>query len=190
MRVFNLLSFFFVILFIFSSCKDEGNDAPDMMGPPIDTMQVNPMDTIPIDFGCIYEYDDNGLALNNCMDDEWQVDLDFSEDELTYLNFGDTLDFQGASIGTLDVFRPFPNPASDVIYFNYSITTNAYCKLVFLDEDYKREFIWHGLLNSDTQNFGLNISELINQNYRVYYSFSSDGNEDFAGGFGDVSIQN
>lgn len=170
------------LLLIFSSCKDENNTTNNTDPIPIDTMQI--------EFGCIYQFDAVGQALNNCMDDEWQVDYEFSNDELGYLDFGDTLDFQGANEATLQLFQPYPNPATDVIYFSYTIDMDAYCKLVFLDENYDRKFVWHGLLSEENQTFGLNISELENQYFRIYYSFSADGNEDFAGGFGDISIQN
>lgn len=183
MKKFSFLIILVPIIFLlFSSCQDE-NNTPDTMDPiPIDTMQI--------DFGCIYEFDTIGVAINNCNDDEWQLDLDFSEDELGYLDFGDTLDFQGASVGILSEFKPYPNPASGDIYFNYTIDQDAYFKIVFIDENYDRKFLWHGLLTEDVNTFGLNISGLEDQDFRIYYSFSAEGNEDFAGGFGDIRIQN
>lgn len=169
------------------SCKDdEGNNNNNNNNPD----NPDPVDSLDIDFGCIYQYDANGNSINNCSDDEWHTNYTFNDTEIGLLDFGDTLDLQGILMTNFNAIRPYPNPASDVIYFYYNIDADAYMKMVFLDADANRVLIWSGLLQGDQNAFGLNVSGLGTNYYRVYYSLNEEGNENYAGGYGDIRIEN
>ncbi|HYF67164.1 MAG TPA: hypothetical protein VD884_03465 [Ohtaekwangia sp.] len=119
---------------------------------------------------------------------DWQHDGVIKMEVLELLDFDSHVDITKTSLSEVKV-RAFPNPCAYVAMVYFSLTEDAFVKLIVVNEDmevlFKKSFI-------GTEEVMIDVADRnkfpSNEIVRVYYSVSSHDNPNFYVGHGDIWI--
>jgi hypothetical protein len=156
----------------------------------------DPSDT-PVKFQGIVFTDEVGNSLGTYGgedDNDWKSDSVWTQEILDIMSFQDTVDLSGTYLNQTFAaeeiqFNFFPNPVASVTSARIEMPGRLKVKMAMVDEKlnivqtfaYKDQDIsWVFLDFSDTARF------VEGEVYRMYYTFSVEGNENFYKGHGDV----
>jgi hypothetical protein len=174
------ISILFIIIGLSTTCKNE-----------------EPSNT-PVKFSGIVFKDEygNDLGIYGGSDDnDWQFDETWTEETWGIMDFEDTIDLSGTYLNQT-YFAPeniqftfFPNPVANYAIPHIIMPGRLKVKIAMVAKNLNTVF--HiSYKDQDTSMFNLDLSDTVKfiegDVYRVYYTFSVEGMEDFYKGHGDV----
>lgn len=180
---------FLISLTLFTCKKDDDSTPPEE--PPIDTMSIDTLQ-----FEGVQMTDFNGQPIGcfggNCSDD-WS-NLTLTTEELTYLDFVDSLSSTDLGMGVANFVSLYPNPIGNTgdVFLAYETTENLKVKLAIINN--QAEILWTLAVNTATGFNNIAIAnEALNEVerkeiHRMYYAFYQQNGDIVFSGYGDFSV--
>jgi len=169
------------IILLFNTCKEDDQDTL----PPVKFKGVVYRDEMGNHLGTYAGPDDN----------DWKYDTTWTDDIRDIMNFHDTVDLTGTYLNQA-YFAPeeipfyfFPNPVTNMASAYILMPGKLKVRMAMIDENQDTVFNT-SYKDQDTSWVFLDFSDTAifteGKVYRMYYTFSVAGNEDFYKGHGDV----
>jgi hypothetical protein len=135
--------------------------------------------------------DANGNIMGAVDASDWTLNEAWSDKETNLFSGISSGDLTGTSSGAVTVSPAFPNPCT--LSFGMQIQTASVCKLRFTVVDDRLRVYESGTipLTAGSHSFGvtLDVDNIPEGLYRIYYSFDAQGAPMFVKGHGDVLVQ-
>ena len=169
-----LYSFSFLLLiFFFSSCKKT---------------------TItPIDFSKITVADSSCIYIGDVDTTDWTYDATWTAQEISFMNFADTISITDSATGYIQLSAPCPNPNGGV--FILGMNTERQCKMKLVCVNTAMHILYYtsrkftGGPIVTAYDFSSLTAFHKNANYRFYYGFYNSKDSLYYKGHGDFRIE-